>query len=608
MSWEKRVFWCLAFAFQLFFHSMIGQDQRIADSLKHIYTADTLKGEAKYELLANLAFNEINDLDKALEYSEELIVISRLNNNYPYLSQGYFQKGTKKARMGDLEEAITAYFESAKIAKRVNETVLEGSAYSTIADIYSISNNHKNSMLYYHKAITTLRKTSDSIALASSILNAGDELLSNKEYDSAIIYFKESGSIFEIVNYAIGNAYNLGNIGMAYAEKGQYRLAEKNINNAILILEEFEDYYPICEYLLSMADIYVANDDYSQALKYAQRSLVLSKKYGLDDQISDASLKLSEIHEIEGNILNSFQHYKTHIRYRDSLNNIESVQAIANLRTDFEVSQKQGEVNLLKEQRRNQRITVISISIALILILILAFGLFRRNKFITKTNDIIKKEKDRSDLLLLNILPEETAQELKTNSNVKAKKFDSVSVLFTDFEGFTRNSTRLSPEELVNSVDYYFSKFDDIMKRNGLEKIKTVGDAYMAAGGLPFPTEDHAEIMIKAAFEILEFVKSSKKDDPGNGSRFDIRVGINSGPVVAGVVGTSKFAYDIWGDTVNIASRMESNSETGKVNISEQTYDLVKDIYDCEYRGEIDVKNRGILKMYFVNGLKKEAT
>jgi class 3 adenylate cyclase len=139
------------------------------------------------------------------------------------------------------------------------------------------------------------------------------------------------------------------------------------------------------------------------------------------------------------------------------------------------------------------------------------------------------------------------------------------------------------------------------MRKYGLEKIKTVGDAYMCAGGLPFPTTDHAHQMVLAALDIAAFVHDAKKHKTDGEIRFDIRIGINTGPIIAGVVGSAKFAYDIWGDTVNIASRMESNSEPGKINISENTYELVKDLFDCQYRGEIDVKNRGKLKMYFLN-------
>ncbi len=185
-----------------------------------------------------------------------------------------------------------------------------------------------------------------------------------------------------------------------------------------------------------------------------------------------------------------------------------------------------------------------------------------------------------------------------------AKKFESVTVLFTDFKGFTHYSENLNPEKLVETIGFYFTKFDDIMEKYGLEKIKTIGDAYMCAGGLPFPTKDHAAKMVQAAFEIMEFVNETKKNATADQVHFDIRIGINTGPIVAGVVGSKKFSYDIWGDTVNVAARMETMSEAGKINISANTYELVREEFDCEPRGEIYVKNRGMMQMYFVNGIK----
>ncbi|MGB5171974.1 MAG: adenylate/guanylate cyclase domain-containing protein [Eudoraea sp.] len=156
----------------------------------------------------------------------------------------------------------------------------------------------------------------------------------------------------------------------------------------------------------------------------------------------------------------------------------------------------------------------------------------------------------------------------------------------------------------VKTVDFYFSKFDAIIEKHGLEKIKTIGDAYMCAGGLHDNEKDHAQRMVLAALEISSFVEETKNDVAASELTFDIRIGINTGPVVAGVVGTKKFAYDIWGDTVNVAARMESMSEPGRINISENTYAMIKDVAECEYRGEIEAKNRGKLKMYFVQGMK----
>lgn len=220
--------------------------------------------------------------------------------------------------------------------------------------------------------------------------------------------------------------------------------------------------------------------------------------------------------------------------------------------------------------------------------------------FFTQRNRI-SKEKKRSEELLLNILPEEVADELKEKGSADAKLIDEVTVLFTDFKGFTAMSEKVSPRELVKDLHECFSAFDNIMQEYGLEKIKTIGDSYMAAGGLPTPNQTHANDAIKAAFEMRDFVAEGKaRKIAAQLPYFEIRIGIHTGPVVAGIVGVKKFQYDIWGDTVNTASRMESSGEPGKINVSETTYQLVKDEFNCKFRGEIEAKGKGKVKMYFV--------
>lgn len=228
-------------------------------------------------------------------------------------------------------------------------------------------------------------------------------------------------------------------------------------------------------------------------------------------------------------------------------------------------------------------------------------------ELIETQNQTITQEQQISDALLLNILPEKIADELKERGKAKIRHHDLVSVLFTDFKGFTKLAEILPPEELVRELEHCFTMFDEIMEKHNLEKIKTIGDAYMAVGGLPEPNTTNFVDTVLAALEIQRSMDQLKMEKEARGELFwETRLGINTGKLIAGVIGKKKFAYDVWGDTVNTASRMESSGEIGRVNISGATYELIKDFFVCEYRGKIMAKNKGAIDMYFVNTIKAE--
>ncbi|MGN6246727.1 MAG: adenylate/guanylate cyclase domain-containing protein [Ginsengibacter sp.] len=220
------------------------------------------------------------------------------------------------------------------------------------------------------------------------------------------------------------------------------------------------------------------------------------------------------------------------------------------------------------------------------------------NKVFERTNEL-QVEKKKSDDLLLNILPEDVANELKQTGHTKPRSYEIATVMFTDFENFTSKSETLSPEELVNLIDTCFTKFDEIISKYRMEKIKTIGDSYLCVSGVPDPSTHSAIDAVEAAIEILDAIKTFRTG-PDGANYFDIRIGIHTGPLVAGVVGDKKFAFDIWGDTVNTASRMEQNSEANRINISRTTYELVKEKFRCIYRGKKAAKNKGKIEMYFV--------
>ena len=577
-----------------------GQNEALADSLIQVYESGNYDPALKLKILSGITVH-LPDPDRILAYSDSLMTEAIRQDSTLYKFNSHLQTGNALQQKGNLSGALDSYFKALEITDRNTEKNQVAIMYTAIAAVYAGMNNRENVRQYYSDAISIFKTEQDTLNYAVAIENLGDTYLEWSKPDSALLYFNQSGPIFEKLGNKLALAYNLGNKGLAFAQKGRPTKAEENIEEAVTILEELGDYRPITTYLNYMSDIYADKEDWDGAFDYALRSLDLAKQYGLKVRISSAYLKLSELYERTGYASASLNYYRKYIVFRDSVVNLTAVQQMADIRRNSEKAQFKAELDLTNQQKQTQKVMTIATGIALFLIILLAIGLYRRNVFTKRTNAIIEKEMARSERLLINILPEETAKELKESGKVKAKKFESVTVLFTDFESFTAHSDHIEPELLVNRLGYYFTAFDNIIEKYGLEKIKTIGDAYMCAGGLPFPIENHALKMVHAALDILKFVEDTKAEKESALS-FNVRIGINTGPLVAGVVGNKKFSYDIWGDTVNVASRMESLSDSGEINISEATYNLVKEVFECTYRGQIEVKNKGLMSMYFVKG------
>ena len=327
----------------------------------------------------------------------------------------------------------------------------------------------------------------------------------------------------------------------------------------------------------------------------AQTQEVLTKQEETITQISQQKLKSDSVAQTKARMLETMDAAQA----LDSFLLEKQKRIIADQQAEAERNQQKAESD------RN----ILLMAIAFVLVLAALFYLRYRAKRRTANdlsakNKIIEEEQKRSDELLLNILPPAIAQELKTKKKVAARKYDQATVMFVDFTGFTRLSEILSPEELVHELDYCFTNFDRIISQHHIEKIKTVGDAYICASGLSDKNATPTD-MVKSALEIQDFLQHLKAQHMNQGlPYFEARVGIHTGPVVAGVVGEKKFAYDIWGDTVNIAARMEETCEPGRVNISEDTYWLAKYDFEWQSRGKVAAKNKGMMDMYYVTGIK----
>jgi len=321
--------------------------------------------------------------------------------------------------------------------------------------------------------------------------------------------------------------------------------------------------------------------------------VAVAVEIGFLENLQASHEMLAQIHEQEGDLALALRSANAYHAIKDSIFSVSRQTELFNLeRKTAKAEQDKKDELALAELKKQKMVRNAFISGFAILLMLSSVIFAQRNR--------IAREKRRSDNLLLNILPEEVADELKVKGSAEAKLIDNVTVLFTDFKGFTELSQKLTPKELVSEIDECFSAFDQIMKRHGVEKIKTIGDAYMAVGGLPTPNTTHALDVVRAALDISRFMNEYKERRIAEGRHyFEIRIGVHSGPVVAGVVGLNKFAYDVWGDTVNTAQRMESSSEAGRVNISETTHYYVKEHVACEHRGKIEAKGKGLIDMYF---------
>jgi class 3 adenylate cyclase len=378
---------------------------------------------------------------------------------------------------------------------------------------------------------------------------------------------------------------------MDSAEYFILRAAEIKKNNAIWINSTSDVLIP--GYYLAL--IKTRQHKYSEAIRLLKDEINDLLKVNLRTVTLKELKLLADAYKMDNDFKNSTAVWEQYYALQNKILDDENRSRSMSFETEQQISSLNVEKQKQEQEASRQKLirNWITGGLAIVFIFSLIFLLQRIR---------IAKEKRRSEALLLNILPYETARELKVKGKSEARMFDEVTVMFTDFKGFTQISEKLSPAELVAEIDTCFKAFDEIITKYNIEKIKTIGDSYMCAGGLPVPNKTNAADVINAGLEIRDFMlrRRSENSNPG----FEIRIGVHTGPVIAGIVGNKKFAYDIWGDTVNVASRMESSGEVGKVNISNMSYDMVKDQFIFIKRGKIQAKYKGEIDMYFVESIR----
>ena len=542
---------------------------------------------------------------QTLEYWNQSLALMQQINDEAGEANLLGNIGAVYANQGDDVNALNYHLKSLKIAERTGDKMRTFFALNNIAGIYFEKKATWDKALeYLLKAFPLAEQTGNTEALGLILGNIGEIYFEKGEDARAISYYNKSLQMGSEEN----KPFALNGLGKVYLKQRNSSQSLRYHHQALAIAQKLNDIH-IVPSLQGIAANYAAQKNYAAALDYfrqAERYAVDQKSYpGLKELYSKMAVSYADA----GDYAQAFEYQKKLDGVKDTLFNEATQKKLGLLQFEFDLEKKQGEINLLtkdkilrEQQLKQQRFAKNAFAVGLVLIFIIAFIIFRSYRNKVKTNKLLDRQKDEIEDLLLNILPSEVAQELKTTGKATPRSYDSVSVLFTDFKGFTTIADKLSPEELVEELNKCFMAFDNIIEKHRLEKIKTIGDSYMCAGGIPTPDGDHTFRMVKASLEMQEYVFSNNAKRRAEGlPTWDVRIGIHVGPLVAGVVGKKKYAYDIWGSTVNIASRMESSGIPGQVNISAKTYEIIKEKYACIYRGKINAKNVGEIDMYLID-------
>lgn len=552
-------------------------------------------------------YNELHDYPRAIEFYEKAIKNFEGTGNLNGVAGNLVNLGNVYTRLKDYKNALEYKQRALKISEQLGNESMIANNLGNIGNVYSELADYPTAIQYHERALAIAEKRNDKKAAAPNYASIGKVYYLQKNYTQAVKYELKALELAQEVGLLSTASEALQKLSLIYQDTDKPDSAYLAYKGYILLRDSIDSQYKQQEVTKKTLKFEFSKKEDS----LRQHQILTDAK--LQQQILLAAKQQQELEykQITINLANKDKELQ-HLAYLKSQADLKFEQSVTREKEEqlrlaeneqklqaTQVSLQQSQIERKDEELKAQKKQRLFYIGGIFLLSLLSFFIFRNFRNQQKSNRIIQLEKDKSDQLLLNILPSEVAEELKENGRSMARQFDEVTVLFTDFVGFTQASEKLSPQDLVNELHVNFKAFDEIMERFGLEKIKTIGDAYMAVSGLPIPNPQHAQMAAQAALEIQAFVQKRKASMP---QQLEIRIGLHSGMVVAGIVGVKKFAYDIWGDTVNTAARMESSSEPGRINISGNTYKLLKDSFSHEYRGKVKAKHKGEIDMYFLEG------
>lgn len=624
--------------------SLLTDLHRLKEEKKATGIADTtLRDTSIIDDLMNLAnlHNRANP-DSGMYYGNLVIEWSKKIDYKKALGIGYNLMGTASKKQGNYSAAIDYFQKAIQIRAALNDSLRLGETYANLGEVYRLKTDYPNALKYFLLSLRIDEALGYETGIGYAYNYLGATYQEIGDQDKALENFKAALEIRQRLGQDAGIAIGYNNIGTVYFDQGKYAEALENYEASLKIKEKIEDKYGMANSYINIGDVHqkqgnqkeamryyelalrlqqevedqegmaatyiamagsrIATRQYAEAASLLNKSIAISKEIGSLAYLREGYLTYVTLDSLTGNDKQGLEHYKLFVVTRDSITNEENTRKLIETQMQYDFDKRESLIKAEQDkkdsiaQRELQKQKLVRNGfIGGFAVVLLFAGIFltQRNK--------IKLGKKRSDELLLNILPAEVAEELKAKGFAKAKHIDLVTVLFTDIIGFTEISSRMSAGDLVDEINACFSAFDRIIQEHGIEKIKTIGDSYMAAGGLPTPNTTHPVDVVKAALAMQRFMKEQKASRVAQGKTyFEIRLGVHTGPVVAGIVGVKKFQYDIWGDTVNTASGIESAGQAGMVNISDTTYEYVKDVFRCTPRGHISLKGKGEVEMYFV--------
>ncbi len=552
---------------------------------------------------------------EALAHLMECLAIARSLGDRKREANTYSNLSNVYRNLGDLPLALEQLQRSLRIDLDLANKEGLGGTYNNIGNIHTELGDLPNALINYEKSARLAEELDSDKGRAQAMMNMGNTHLEMGESKKALDEFQRSSALYRSLGRKLESGMAFNNMGRTYTRLQRFDEARATLDSARTIFTELGSQRQLARNHYYVGDLFLATGLPRSAIAACEAGLRVARDNGLVQQRKECYECLMMAYEQVGDFTRAFHAQQEFMRVGDSLETLNNGKEVLRLDLQRQFHEQQIADSLVNVRARFERELAYQEQLGRehdrrnmllysgIGVLLLAGALWNQLRYTRRSRAAIQLEKNRSDELLHNILPEEVAAELKEKGVAEARSMDTVTVLFTDFKGFTAMSEQLSPKALVADIHECFSAFDRIMEAHGIEKIKTIGDAYMAAGGLPVANNTHAQDVARAALEIRDFIEEGKARRIAEGlPYFEIRIGLHTGPVVAGIVGLKKFQYDIWGDTVNTASRMESSGAVGQVNISESTYEFLRNEPGLRFtpRGKVQAKGKGELEMYFV--------